>query len=85
VNYLVDGIVPTPSAGEIAAAVRARIPGADIAFETDEERQTILDAALMPMDDSRAREEWGWAPAYDLDGAVDDLIEQARARQGGRP
>ena len=85
VNYLVDGIVPTPSAGEIAAAVRARIPGADIAFETDEERQTILDAARMPMDDSRAREEWGWAPAYDLDGAVDDLIEQARARQGGRP
>ena len=85
VNYLVDGIIPTPSAGEIATAVCARLPDANIAFDVDEERQTILDAALMPMDDSRARDEWGWAPEYGLDAAVDDLIQQTRERQGARP
>ena len=76
VYYLIDGAKPTPSAQQIADAVRKRLPSADIRFEVDETLQATIDQFLRPIDDSRAREEWGWHPKYDLDGMVDDFIAE---------
>ena len=77
VNYLVDGMKPTPSAGEIAEAVRARIPGAEIAFEPNPKLQKAIEGLVRPLDDSRARAEWGWAPTHDLDRIVASFLPGA--------
>ena len=71
--YLLDGPKPTPSAGELADAVRNNVPGAQIGFIPDDELQSIVES-LRPLDDGNARREWGWHPAYDLERIVDDFL-----------
>lgn len=74
VNYLVNGVTPTPSAGELADVVRSKIAGARIEFKPDEDIQRLIRDSLRPLDDHKARQEWGWNPRYDLDGLVDDFL-----------
>ncbi|HJP22055.1 MAG TPA: NAD-dependent epimerase/dehydratase family protein [Alphaproteobacteria bacterium] len=78
VNYLVDGVKPTPSAGELANAVRAKLPEAQIDFQPDPKIQPLIDAVVRPVDDGRAREEWGWQPTHDLDRMVDEFLAVRR-------
>ena len=42
---------------------------------TDPVRQAIAESWPRHMDDSVARREWGWQPAYDLDTMVDDMLD----------
>ena len=63
-----------PSAGELAARVRRVFGGADITFAPDARRQAIVDSWPEDMDDARARRDWGFRPAYDLDRAFDDYL-----------
>lgn len=72
-NYLVDGARPTPNAGEIADAVRARVPDAQITFAIDPEAAISL-ARNLTIDDAIARQEWGWEPAFGLDAMIDDFL-----------
>jgi len=72
-NYLVDGPRPTPTAGQLADAVRARLPKAEITFDVDPAAVQALSRNLN-LDDSYARNEWGWAPAFDLDAMIDDFL-----------
>ena len=74
VNYLVNGVTPTPSAGELADAVRSRIAGAQIEFKPDPNIQQLIQESLLPLDDRRARQEWGWQPTFDLENLVDDFL-----------
>jgi threonine 3-dehydrogenase len=76
VNYLLAGITPTPSAGELAEAVRARVPGAQIDFKPDPELQAIMDELLRPLDDGCAQQEWNWKTEYDLERMVDDFLRE---------
>jgi nucleoside-diphosphate-sugar epimerase len=62
------------SAGQIAERVRAAFPGAQIAFEPDAVRSKIVDSWPEDMDDSRARADWGWKPAYDADRAFAEYL-----------
>jgi nucleoside-diphosphate-sugar epimerase len=62
------------SAGQIACRVRAAFPGAQIAFEPDAVRSKIVDSWPEDMDDSRARADWGWKPAYDVDRAFAEYL-----------
>ena len=39
-------------------------------------RQAIADSWPRSMDDSAAREEWGWRPTFELDGMIDDMLEK---------
>jgi len=41
-------------------------PGADISFKPDARRQGIVDSWPSAVDDTKAREEWGWKPDYDV-------------------
>jgi threonine 3-dehydrogenase len=75
VNYIVDGVKPTPSAAELADTVRAKIPGANIDFQSDEALKTVIAAIARPLDDTRAREEWGWQPTHTVDRIVDDFLK----------
>jgi threonine 3-dehydrogenase len=76
INYLVDGPRPTPSAGEIADAVRRHIPDAEITFAPAE---GAAPPRSITLDDRAAREQWGWEPAYDLDDMIVDIINAARS------
>jgi nucleoside-diphosphate-sugar epimerase len=38
-------------------------------------RQAIADSWPMSLDDSAAREEWGWSPTFDLQAMVKDMLE----------
>jgi threonine 3-dehydrogenase len=76
VNYLIAGVTPIASAGELADLVRAKVPGAQIAFTPDPDLQPILDRLFLPIDDRRAREEWHWAPQYDQERVVDDFLAE---------
>jgi len=64
----------SPSAEEIRTATLAAFPDAEIDFEVDVKRQGILDTWPADVDDSRARADWGWAPAYDFERAFNEYL-----------
>jgi nucleoside-diphosphate-sugar epimerase len=72
-----------PTAGEWAACVRAAFPGAAVSFVPDPRRQTIVDSWPEDVDDSRARADWGFRPAHDLDGALRRYLVPAIRRRYG--
>ncbi len=60
--------------------IKERIPNFKMRYEIDPVRQKIADSWPNKMDDSCAREEWGWKPAYDLDSMVDDMLRELRKK-----
>ncbi len=74
-----------PSAGEVWDRVRRAFPEAQVTFEPDVKRQGIVDSWPVDVDDSTARGDWGWGPAYDLDRAFDEyLVPAVTKRYRGR-
>jgi threonine 3-dehydrogenase len=78
VNYIVDGVRPTPTAGQLAEIVRSRITRARISFEPNPAFQAVIDQVIRPLDDRRARAEWNWKPVYDQAAIVDDFLAELR-------
>lgn len=76
VNYLIDGVKPRLSAGQLAEVVRAKVPGAEIRFEPVAAWQPLLDLIAVEVDDGAARAEWGWQPEYDYARMVDLFSEE---------
>ena len=62
------------SAGELAAEIKKHIPDFTVTYEPDF-RQAIADSWPRSLDDSAAREEWDWQPAYDLAAMTVDMLE----------
>ncbi|HHI87785.1 MAG TPA: L-threonine 3-dehydrogenase [Candidatus Cloacimonetes bacterium] len=60
---------------EIAASIKKLIPDFTMDYDVDPVRQAIADSWPDSMDDSAAREEWGWNPVYDLEAMTKDMIE----------
>ena len=63
------------SAGELAAEIQKHVPEFLCEYEPDF-RQAIADSWPRTIDDSAAREEWGWKPQYDLPVMVTDMLER---------
>ncbi len=61
------------SAGELAAEIKKHIPEFTVEYEPDF-RQEIADSWPNSIDDSAAREEWGWKPDYDLAKMTEDML-----------
>ena len=78
VNYIIAGPNPPASAQELAEMVRRRLPDARISFETDWEKQKLIDGFNLPIDDRFARREWNWRPEYDQEQMVDDFLAELR-------
>jgi threonine 3-dehydrogenase len=55
-----------PSADEIRDAALHACPSANIGYKIDEKRQAIVDSWPENVDDSAARRDWGFSPAYDF-------------------
>ncbi len=74
-----------PSAADVAAMTAKAFPGARITFDPDPRRQAIVDTWPADVDDTRARHDWGFAPAYDLERTFDEyLVPNVRRRYGAR-
>ncbi len=56
------------------------IPDFKMRYEFDSVRQAIADSWPDKMDDSCAREEWGWSPEYDMQSMTKDMIETLSQR-----
>jgi nucleoside-diphosphate-sugar epimerase len=65
---------------EIAAEIRKHVPAFEMTYENDPVRQVIADSWPDRLDDSAAREDWGWDPEYDLAKMTVDMLESLRAR-----
>jgi nucleoside-diphosphate-sugar epimerase len=65
---------------ELGEAIRKRLPSFTLDYDVDPVRQAIADSWPDSLDDSAAREEWGWSPDYDLDALVDDMLENLRTK-----
>jgi nucleoside-diphosphate-sugar epimerase len=61
---------------DIAAEIRKHIPDFILDYKIDPIRQEIADSWPNNMDDSSAREEWGWKPQYGLSLMTSDMIEK---------
>ena len=64
----------------ITAAIRKYVPELKVRYEFDPVRQAIADSWPDSMDDSCAREEWGWKPSYDLDSMTVDMLANLRKK-----
>ena len=68
------------TAGELAAEIRKHIPDFKVSYQPDF-RQAIADTWPASIDDSSAREEWGWSPDWSLEDMTKDMIEKLRAKK----
>jgi len=74
-----------PSAEEFRARVADAFPAAQIDWDVDQQRQGIVDTWPADVDDSAARRDWGFAPRYDFDRALDEyLVPTIRKRYASR-
>jgi nucleoside-diphosphate-sugar epimerase len=74
----------SPTAQEIHDRVTQAFPDAELGWATDLKRQGIVDSWPGEVDDSAARRDWGFAPAYDFERAFAEyLIPTIRARYSG--
>ena len=62
------------SAAELADEIKKYIPEFECTFEPDF-RQEIADSWPNSIDDTAAREEWGWEPEYDLAAMSKDMLD----------
>ena len=60
---------------KIAASIKKVIPEFVLEYDVDPVRQAIANSWPNSMDDSDAREEWGWNPEYDLEAMTKDMLD----------
>ena len=77
IGYNIGAMSFTPT--DLAAEIKKHVRGFKVAYAPDS-RQAIADSWPRSVDDSAAREDWGWRPRFDLPGMVSDML----ARLGPR-
>jgi nucleoside-diphosphate-sugar epimerase len=84
VCYNVVGVSPAKTPKELALTIKRLIPDAKITFKLDKNLSEFFDVfygGQKAVDDSRAREEWGWKPLYsDFGKLVEDFIHEVKTR-----
>lgn len=65
---------------QLAREIKKYIPDFEINYNVDPMRQAIADSWPNCLDDSAAREDWGWSPDYDLEAMTKDMIEKLKVK-----
>ena len=64
----------------IFAAIKKHVPGFEMTYEVDALKQSIANSWPDSLDDTCARNEWGWKPMYDLESMTIDMLQKLRAK-----
>lgn len=67
----------------VFAAIKKYKPDFEMVYDVDPLKQSIAESWPDRMDDSCAREEWDWKPAYDLDAMTKDMLEKLTIKLKG--
>ena len=74
--YNIQGF--SPSAGEMVEAIKQVLPDAAINFKPEERMVNIINSWPDELDDSEARNDWGWKADYGLKETVSDFVSQVK-------
>lgn len=64
---------------ELAAVIKSKVPGFEISYSPDF-RQQIANGWPQSIDDTAAREEWGWKHEYDLEKMATDMLHNLKQK-----
>jgi nucleoside-diphosphate-sugar epimerase len=64
----------SPSAADIRRYVLKTFPDAEIDYEIHPSRQAIVDSWPIDVDDSPARNDWGWEPDFNMDRSFNEYL-----------
>lgn len=76
-SYNLAGISFSPE--EVAASIDKIIPDFKITYKPDF-RQKIAESWPAQIDDTLARKDWGWRPAYNLDKMTEEMISELKKK-----
>jgi len=76
--YNVTAMSITPA--ELAVEMRKHIPDFVIDYQVDPGRQAIADSWPQSISDKAARQDWGFAPRFDLAAMTADMLKRLRAK-----
>lgn len=62
----------------LAAEIRKHIPGFELDHDVDPVRQSIAESWPDRIDDTAARDEWGWKPEYDMAAMTADMLKHLK-------
>jgi nucleoside-diphosphate-sugar epimerase len=65
----------------IAAEIRKHIPAFTMDYNVEPMKQGIANSWPNSMDDSCARDEWGWKPNWNLESMTKDMLKAIREKQ----
>jgi nucleoside-diphosphate-sugar epimerase len=71
-SYNVSGMSFSPA--EISAEIKKHIPDFSISYKQDY-RQAIANSWPQSIDDTVARNDWGWKEEYDLSAMTKDMLQ----------
>lgn len=66
---------------DFANAIRRHIPHFTMDYDVDPVRQAIAESWPNSLDDSAAREEWGFKPEFDLDKMTEDMLSKLKVKK----
>jgi len=76
-SYNLGAFSLTPA--QLAESIRKHLPDFQVSYQPDF-RQEIAESWPNSLDDSAARQDWGWQPDYDLDAMVRHMLVQYGAK-----
>ena len=76
-SYNLSAMNFTPK--ELASAIHQHLPNFTMSYKPDY-RQAIADSWPDSIDDTKAREDWGWSPNYTLSKMTKDILENLQAQ-----
>jgi nucleoside-diphosphate-sugar epimerase len=69
---------------ELAAEIRKHVPGFVVDYQVDPVRQAIADSWPRSIDAGAARQDWGFAPRFDLSAMTAEMLARLRAKFGAQ-